>query len=81
MTAVASALACRDILALVFSHLDPSQKDWEECDERSHSRQACRKALASSAVTCRSLSDHALDVLWRELHQEKPRSLMRYQLR
>ena len=66
------ALACQDILALIFSHLDPSKVHWEGPYDLVRSRQTCRTALVSSAVVCRILSQHALNTLWRELDDIQP---------
>ncbi|KAI1788334.1 hypothetical protein LXA43DRAFT_646274 [Ganoderma leucocontextum] len=70
MTPCESALACYDILATIFDHLAPSRPDgYKETEDLRHS---CRKALASSAVACSTLSHHALNCLWRELDSILP---------
>ena len=57
---------------MIFNQLTPGKSHWEDSEEADELRQACRKALASSAVTCRILSQHALDVLWWELDEIQP---------
>ena len=65
MTALESALGYSDVLAMIFDHLAPDRPDG--CQQTEDMRHICRKALALSAVTCSTLSHHALNVLWREL--------------
>ncbi|KAM5544751.1 hypothetical protein V8D89_001649 [Ganoderma adspersum] len=67
-----SALACPDILAMIFDHLAPGRSQWEDSEEADKSRQECRKALAASAAAGRVLSSRALDVLWQELDDIQP---------
>ena len=62
----ASMLACHDILATIFDYLAPGRGGF------SSSCRTFRKALASSALSCRVLGGHALDVLWRELDNVQP---------
>ncbi|KAM5544956.1 hypothetical protein V8D89_001067, partial [Ganoderma adspersum] len=68
MTPLESALGCHDILATIFDHLSPGR----EYKVKDDLRDSCRKALASSAVTCTTLSHHALNALWRELDSVHP---------
>ena len=68
MTPLESALGCHDILATIFDHLIPGRAN-EVTDD---SRDSCRRALASSAVACTTLSHHALNALWRELDSIRP---------
>ena len=70
MTARQTALVCDDILATIFDHLTPDPCDGEDTTEKL--RLSCRKALASSARVCTTLSLHALNVLWRDLESIHP---------
>ena len=76
-----SVLAHQDILALIFSLLSPSKLSGTGTLWTNRSRRACRKALVSSALACRILSHHALNVLWKELDDIRPllRVLPEYQ--
>lgn len=62
---------------MIFSHLSPGMASVEDSEEVSQSRHTCRKALAASALSCRTLSHHALDVLWRELLAESLHPLLK----
>ena len=64
------ALACHDILAMIFDHLAITEIDGRH--KKEDSRRSCRKALVSSAVACTTLSHYALNVLWRELDSIHP---------
>ena len=68
MTPLESALGCHDILATIFDHLIPG-RGYEVTDDL---RDSCHRALAFSAVTCSTISHHALNALWRELDSIRP---------
>ncbi|KAI1792175.1 hypothetical protein LXA43DRAFT_364315 [Ganoderma leucocontextum] len=72
MTPIASPLDSRDILAMIFDHLAPGLMDLKDSEELSILSKTYRKALASLARTCRSVSHHALDFLWQELDDIQP---------
>ncbi len=57
------------MLAMIFNQLAAgnARDELSEEMEMVPTRKTYRQALASSAVTARVLSCHALDVLWREL--------------
>ena len=58
-------LPCPDILVEILSHLDPGRYSLHETKQARKTRLACRRALRASALTCHTLSNLALDVLWR----------------
>lgn len=72
MTACAAVLACHDILAAIFDHIVPGSIEAGKYHQKQPSRKSCRKTLVSSAVVCKTISHHALNVLWRELHSVYP---------
>ncbi|TBU31046.1 hypothetical protein BD311DRAFT_795777 [Dichomitus squalens] len=55
-----------DVLAQIFSHLDPSRSTSPEEDE------LLRATLASSARSSKGLTVHAIKFLWRRLPSERP---------
>ncbi len=65
-------LLCPDILMEIFSHLQPGRRTQKEKTVTRKQRRVCRRALLNSALTCRTLSDLALDVLWRALDDIRP---------
>ena len=68
----ASVLLCPDILFEIFNCLHPGRCSPQETKLDRKNRLACRRALLASALTCRTLSDLALDVLWRALDDILP---------
>ena len=83
----AQVLLFPDILREIFNHLQPGRYIPDEKghsqlaigrytpkeDKTAAKRRSeCRKALFMSAITCRALSDLALDVLWRALDDIRP---------
>ncbi|KAI1788342.1 hypothetical protein LXA43DRAFT_1025926 [Ganoderma leucocontextum] len=67
----APILLCPDILVEIFTHLQPGRGPQEETQTRKN-RRICRKTLLACFLTCRILSDLALDVLWRALDDIQP---------
>ncbi|KAM5537878.1 hypothetical protein V8D89_008354 [Ganoderma adspersum] len=61
-----------DILMEIFSHLQPGRCSQEDRNAARKRRRVCRQALLASALTCRTFSDLALDVLWRALDDIQP---------
>lgn len=65
-------LECHDILATIFDHLAPGSVTTDDIHEAEVLSQTCRKALKSSAIVCSTISHHALNAMWRELHSLHP---------
>ncbi|KAI1788317.1 hypothetical protein LXA43DRAFT_1159923 [Ganoderma leucocontextum] len=68
----APILLCPDILVEILNHLHPGRCSPQETEKVRESRLACRRALRASALTCHTLYDLALDVLWRALDDMHP---------
>ena len=68
MSSHRSILGIHDVLYFIFQYLDPSALHPEDSYQADH----LRSSLASAAVTCRALSELALDVLWKTLPCEEP---------
>ncbi|KAI1788313.1 hypothetical protein LXA43DRAFT_1025821 [Ganoderma leucocontextum] len=62
-------LLCQDILLEVLSHLAPGKPDSTGVDDDvTHARRSkCRSALVACAKVSKTMSQHALNVLWAEL--------------
>ncbi|KAI1788341.1 hypothetical protein LXA43DRAFT_1025925 [Ganoderma leucocontextum] len=71
-TRQAHVLLCPDILMEILNHLQPGRCDTPQDKKITIKRFACRRALLASALTCRTLSDLALAVLWRALDDIRP---------
>ncbi|PIL33808.1 hypothetical protein GSI_04433 [Ganoderma sinense ZZ0214-1] len=70
----ARVLSCPAVLTEIFNHLEPGRctpKERRTTSTIEH-LSACRRALLMSALTCRTLSDIALDVLWQVLNDIRP---------
>lgn len=69
-------LLCQDILLEVLRHLAPASRHddigRDDEDKLEMRRSQCRKALAACAMVSRSMSQHALNVLWAELDDIGP---------
>ncbi|KAI1788316.1 hypothetical protein LXA43DRAFT_1025836 [Ganoderma leucocontextum] len=68
----APILLCPDILLEILNHLQPGRRTPQDKKITRKRRLVCRQALLASALTCRTLSDLALDVLWRALDDIQP---------
>ena len=69
-------LQCPELLAEVFSHLDPRvgcHGLHDTCAAHIlRERQELRGTLAAAALSCRALTEHAQAVLWRRLDSVQP---------
>ena len=68
----APILLCPDVLLEILMHLQPGRRSPEEEVQTRRDRRECRKALLACALTCHTLSNVALDVLWRTLDDIRP---------
>ena len=59
-----------DVLYIIFRYLDPALQETD--NHVGISVQAARYTLANIAVSCKTFSDHALDVLWESLPSDAP---------
>ncbi|KAM5544945.1 hypothetical protein V8D89_001056 [Ganoderma adspersum] len=65
-------LLCPDILVEILNYLQLGRRALQERTQTRRNRRICRKTLLACSLTCRTLSDIALDVLWGAMDNIRP---------